>query len=203
MNENQVRFELHKAQEEFKHVFGITAKAFASPGWLASFFSLKSYDDHNLLYASDCRGKTVFYPTLDYKGYKKTFQTLQIPTTFPTLDELLNSKFFDLKNNLEYDLEKIIDNYVNSFKENQLNILTIHAEFEGMAFYDLFKALVQKAQAQGVQFVPLEEIAKDILRKKSVIPILEVKQAYIDGRSSSVTVHEPYNIEKFKQPFIN
>jgi undecaprenyl phosphate-alpha-L-ara4FN deformylase len=41
---------------------------------------------------------------------------------------------------------------------NKLNVLTIHAEVEGIACSDLFDSFLEMAQTKGVSFVPLGKL---------------------------------------------
>jgi len=121
MTMRQVRDELNRARNVFHDVFGQEALAAGAAGWQANNNSLQAYDEAGFLYGSDCRGRTPFFP----KSNTQTFRTLQIPTTLPTLDELLGRP--------EYPLEGLVDHYTSLLQPNILNVLTIHTELGGYA----------------------------------------------------------------------
>jgi hypothetical protein len=83
MNLDEVREEFARARAEFRRIFGGEAHTAGAAGWQSSAFSRAVYDESGLLYASDTRGETPFFPRIG----AKIFTTLEIPTTLPTLDE--------------------------------------------------------------------------------------------------------------------
>ncbi len=177
LKEPVVREEVNKAHDAFKEVFGFAAKTMGSAGWQASKHSLAAYDGHDLVYASDTRGQKAFYPKAD----KRVFKTLQIPTTLPTLDELLGRP--------EYPLISMTEHYLNLIKPKQLNTFTLHAELEGMAYLNWFKEFLVECQKQDMKIVPIKNIALKLLEKKSDIPTLPLIQGTVDGRSGTLAVH--------------
>lgn len=176
MTYDEVFNEFGKARTEFENVFTEPAKAAGAAGWQANALSLKAYDAANLLYGSDCRGQRPFYPRVDHS----VFNTLQIPTTLPTLDELIGRP--------EFPLTHLVDHYFSLLKTNLPNVLTIHAEIEGMRYLDWFKEFLHNAQECHIQFVKLEDIAKHYLSDSTTIPICNLIQAEVDGRSGTLAM---------------
>jgi undecaprenyl phosphate-alpha-L-ara4FN deformylase len=178
MTLEEVRDELVHAHAVFLDVFGSTAQTAGAAGWQANQYSLQAYDEAGFLYGSDCRGKMPFIP----KVGKQVFNTLQIPTTLPTLDELLGRP--------EYPLETLVDHYLGLLDPNRLNVLTIHAELEGMLYKGWFEEFLRVCLNKGIQFVLLADIAKELLKSKSTLPVCEVIHSEIDGRSGTLAVQE-------------
>lgn len=174
MTEPETRFEVTKCCQTFEKVFGFSAQTMGAAGWQVSRSSLKAYDDANFVYASDTRGHTPYYP----KMKNKTFKTLQIPTTLPTLDELLGRP--------EFPFDTIIDHYISLLRPGMLNVLTIHAELEGMLYLGWFKDFLLKLQEKGVVFKTLRSIVMDL--NKDSIPVCAIAQETIDGRSGTLAV---------------
>jgi undecaprenyl phosphate-alpha-L-ara4FN deformylase len=177
LKEPVVRQEVNKAHDAFKDVFGFAARTMGAAGWQASRHSLTAYDDHDLLYASDFRGKKAFFPQVK----TRVFKTLQIPTTLPTLDELLGRP--------EYPIESITEHYMKLIQPECLNVLTLHAELEGMTYLNWFKEFLMECIAHRIKTVPLKTIAHKLLEKKSTIPALPILQGTVDGRSGMLAVH--------------
>ena len=177
LNEAAVRHEVNKTHEIFKTVFGFLARTMGAAGWQASKHSLAAYDDHNLLYASDTRGEKAFFPVVG----RRTFTTLQIPTTLPTLDELLGRP--------EYPFETLYEHYLNLIKPENLNVLTIHAELEGMAYLQWFEEFLKKCIEKGIKIVPLQQLAIEALANKKDVPRLPLIQGTVDGRSGLLAMH--------------
>jgi undecaprenyl phosphate-alpha-L-ara4FN deformylase len=178
MSRPEVFAEFGKACQEFQRIFGFPAETAGAAGWQANALSLAAYDDAKLLYGSDVRGKYPFYPRIEGVIYK----TLQIPTTLPTLDELLGRP--------EYPMEKLTDFYLSQLKTETPNILTIHAELEGMKYLTWFREFLQKAKTQSIQFVTVENIAQECLKNKNQIPVCDLIQGVVDGRSGTMAVQE-------------
>lgn len=178
MSADQVRAELDKAQQEFIRIFGFPARTAGAAGWQANALSLSAYDEARLMYGSDVRGKQPFFPRVG----SQTFTTLQIPTTLPTLDELLGRP--------GYSLAKLVDYYLSQLQQGQMNVLTIHAELEGMKYRPWFKELLERFKAEGLHFVRLEDYARDLLMDRSKIPVCELIQGTVEGRSGTMAVQE-------------
>ncbi len=176
MSQAEVFAEFDKARNEFQRIFNCATQTAGSAGWQANAFSLAAYDAANLLYASDARGFYPFFPRVGNTIYK----TLQIPSTLPTLDELLGRP--------EYPFAELQTFYLKQLKSNQLNVLTIHAELEGMKYLDWFKALLLLAQQSGLEFVKLEKVAHAVLAQSEKIPVCDLIQGEVDGRSGTLAV---------------
>jgi peptidoglycan/xylan/chitin deacetylase (PgdA/CDA1 family) len=86
-DEPTIARELNKAFAVFTSIVGHAPRACAAPGWIANERSLAVQDRLDLLYCSDVRGEFPFLPTIG----DREFMTLQIPTTLPTLDELMGA----------------------------------------------------------------------------------------------------------------
>ena len=174
MSLDEVRAEFGRARDEFRRIFGCEAATAGAPGWQASPHSRQVYDEAGLLYSSDTRGESAFFPVID----GRVFQTLEIPSTLPTFDEWLGRP--------EYPDSGIVTHYTRLLRQDRPNILTIHAEIEGMAKLPLFKQLLSAWSDQGVRFVRMDELARQILEHRQNIPLLPLVMAVIDGRSGKV-----------------
>lgn len=134
--------ELGKASSQFESIFGRRARTTAAPGWTVSADSLEVQDAMELAYCSDSRGTHPFYPVMA----GRTFQTLQIPTTWPTMDQMLGANGITAET---------INSHYLALLAPGLNVHTIHAELEGGLLADIFTDLLQRLLAAGVRFVTL------------------------------------------------
>ena len=176
MDRDEVSEEFGKARKEFERIFSEPAKTAGSAGWQANGFSLESYDNANLLYGSDARGTHPFFPRIGGVVYK----TPQIPTTLPTLDELLGRP--------EYPEERIVAHYLALMAPDKLNILTIHAEVEGMKKIALFRSLLEQVREHRIQVNRLDDLAGNLLKNPSSIPVCDLISGTVDGRSGTLAV---------------
>ncbi len=176
MPTNEVDAEFNNAKQIFSEIFGEPARACAAPGWQISPDALKAEDDANLLYASDVRNGDPFFPTMS--GQK--FKTLQIPTTLPTLDEILGI----------IPLESVTDSHIAKMKTREVSIITAHAELEGAAYLEWFGSFLDKAKAEGTEFIGMESYAKDLLATPENIDVAEIKMSPFDGRSGLLATRQ-------------
>ncbi len=176
MSPRQVFTEFGKARDIFKHIFTDRALTAGAAGWQANAHSLAAYDDAKLLYASDARGTSPFFPRINGVTYK----TLQIPTTLPTLDELLGHP--------DHPEHKLNQYYYSLIEKAPTHVLTIHAEIEGMAKLDWFSDFLQFLQQQQTQFMQLSQWAKSLLTQPKHIPVCDLVEGKVPGRSGTLAV---------------
>lgn len=174
MSLDQTRTEFGQALAEYQRIFGTAALTAGAPGWQATAASRQVYDEAGFLYASDTRGESPFFPSIG----GKVFKTLEIPSTLPTLDELLGRP--------EFPDEKIPGHYLSLLKADRPNILTIHAEIEGMMKRPLFRQVLTAFSQSGVRFIRMDDLAREILLRPTEVPVLPLVMAEIDGRSGLV-----------------
>ena len=180
MSPAEVAQEFVKARDEFQRIFGVPPHTAGAAGWQANAASRAAYDDAGLRYASDTRGAHPFFP----RSEGRVFRTLEIPTTLPTLDELLGRP--------EYPEDTIVSAYVSLLRHGRPNVLTIHAEIEGMGKIALFRALLRAWKEAGVQFVRMHELAEKLLASRETLPVCDMIMAPIDGRSGLVATQKAH-----------
>lgn len=176
---DSIGIEFEKATQEFKRIFGFDARYAGAPGWQTCRNARRIYDGNDLDYSSDTRGVCPYYPIVDDYVSK----TLEIPTTLPTLDELIGRK--------EFPIESIPNHYCSLLYRDGINVLTIHAEIEGMAYLILFRNMLDAFLARGVEFLSLGEIADEHKLGKRGAYYNELKMKPIDGRSGLVATQTP------------
>ena len=164
--------ELGKAGSQFEEIFGKRARTTAAPGWTVSPDSLEVQDAMELLYCSDSRGKYPFFPVMGGRRFK----TLQIPTTWPTMDEILGENGISA--------ETINDHYLSLLAPG-LNVHTIHAEMEGGILAAVFTDLLQKLTASGVSFITLAEVARE---HAASAPACSIEMGELPGRAGDVAI---------------
>lgn len=174
-----VHAEFNAARAEFRATFGAEAAAAAAAGWQANAESRDAYDRAGLLYASDTRGTGPYFPRIG----ARTFATLEIPTTLPTLDELLGRR--------EYPEAHIVPHLLSLLRTGHLNVFTLHAEIEGTAKRALFCEFLAACRQREVRVVRLEDVARASLALRETVPVCELVQAPVDGRSGLVATQGP------------
>ncbi len=173
MKKEEVAKEMRQADSAFRKIFGEQAQTTAAAGWTVSADSLELQDGMSLRYCSDARGSFPFYPVFD----GLPFETLQIPSTLPTMDELLGLDGVTPEN--------INDRYLAAIGRG-LTVHTIHAELEGMSLSHVFIDLVRRLMDKGASFVTLGEAAEEAL--SSGPPRCCLSMGEIPGRAGLVAV---------------
>ncbi len=176
MDREEVSAEFAKARAEFERIYGDPPRAAGAAGWQANAFSLEAYDTAGLLYASDARGTSAFFP----RAGGHVFKTLQVPTTLPTLDELLSRP--------EYPEHELVGRYLSWLQPGRLNVLTVHAEIEGMKNIAFFRRFLERARERDVNFVRMDDLARAFLERPEVIPVSDLVLGEVDGRSGRLAV---------------
>ena len=178
MTPAEVLAEFDAARAEFRRIFGCEAHTAGAAGWQSNARSRDAYERAGLLYASDTRGGAAFFPRVD----GRVFQTLEIPSTLPTFDELMGRP--------EFPDDKIVAHYLSLLRADQPNVFTLHAEIEGMGRRGLFRELLAACAARGVEFIRLDDLARELLANRAAIPVHDQVQAEIDGRSGFVAAQK-------------
>lgn len=175
MTSEEIYTEFELALKEFKRIFAEDCKTAGAPGWQTNTKALAVYDQANLMYASDSRGTFPFVPKIG----EKTFKTLQIPTTLPTLDELIGRPEIP---------EDLNTHYLSLLKEDVPNVMTVHAELEGMKYLFWFKNFLIMLKQENIKFENLYTIAEKYLAEPNKIPVCELIHGNVSGRSGFVTM---------------
>lgn len=161
-----IRADLTRAVRAFEAALGIAPHASAAPGWRTSETALGVQEDFGFRYASDTRGTAVFRPSVGGVA----LATLQVPTTLPTMDELLG-RVRDLPGALLGALRP------------GLNVFTLHAEVEGGPLAPAFERFLGELRQRGVALTTLDEIAAQALARPDELPVVPVVRGTVGGRS--------------------
>ncbi len=159
-----------RAVQSLKRATGQTPMCAATPGWRTTDKVLWSRDEFGFRFASDCRGTHIFRPVV--KG--RELKTPQIPNTLPTYDEVIGRDGINDANYNEFLISQI--------HPGALNVLTIHAEVEGIARAALFEEFLDLAASRGIGFVPLGSLLpapQDIPRGKIVREDIKGREGWV------------------------
>ncbi|HUY18197.1 MAG TPA: polysaccharide deacetylase family protein [Candidatus Binataceae bacterium] len=178
LGEPAIRAELEDAFEAYRAIFRARATGFAAPGWRTNATALKLLDQMGLSYHSDTRG-TVPYRCVVGAA---TLATPEIPTTLPTLDEVINRPGLG-------DTSSIVRFYGEQMRDDALNVHTIHAETEGMGQFDTFAALVRALKDRGAVFVRMADVAARL--DSAALPRCEVIRTSLAGRAGWISAQGP------------
>jgi undecaprenyl phosphate-alpha-L-ara4FN deformylase len=140
---------LNKAVTLLTRILGKPPDCSAAPGWKCNNLVLKEKNKFPFRYNSDCRGDSVFRPVVNGVELNQP----QIPVTLPTYDEIVSRNGITNDNYNDYLLSLIIP--------DKLNVLTVHAEVEGIVCEKLFDDFLSNADSRSILFVPLGNLLED------------------------------------------
>ena len=180
MSYEETREEIRKACDAYHKITGRKPESSAAPGWTCSAHQLAIQDSLPMRYHSDSRGECPFFPVMNGKIHRH----LQIPTTLPTLDELLGSGECRTRD----DFTRY---YVERITVGPSHVLTIHAEAEGMAWAEWFDKLLGELAGKGVTFMRLRETADALLADPARVPRCELRMGELPGRAGTVALQMP------------
>ena len=167
--------EMTLAVDRFTEVFGEAPKAYAAAGWQVNRDSLRQTQRFGFDYASDTRGTFPFIPTWD----AEIIACPQLPTTLPTLDELIGHDGITLENVVSH-LLKLTENSPASG-----HVFTLRAEIEGGKWLPILEQLLEGWKAQGYDLVSMRQYLESI---EGVLPRHAVKMAEVNGRGERLAV---------------
>jgi undecaprenyl phosphate-alpha-L-ara4FN deformylase len=160
-----IKSEINKGFTLLSDILGRPPDCFAAPAWRVTDEALNALEMFPFRFQSDCRGHSLFRPVVGGCSLRHR----QVPTTLPTYDELIG---------LGCNPETYNRYLFNCIQPDRFNVLTIHAEVEGIACQTLFNAFLSTASAQGVVFKPLG----DLLTQKVKALDGSIDKATVAGR---------------------
>ena len=170
MDRNAVDYQIRRGFNLLTRILGTPPACSAAPSWKCNDMTLLCKTAFPFQYNSDCRGTRVFYPVVA----GKTLSQPQIPTTLPTYDEVIGIRGITHDTYNQFILSKIIP--------GKLNVLTTHAEAEGMSLSPLFEDFIRMARSKGIVFGPLGQILKDAepIEPGVVVPVgIEGREGWV------------------------
>lgn len=177
LNKEKTEEILNASVKVYKEITGINPVSFAAPGWMINAHALNFFQKNSFVYTSDTRGEIPFYPVME----KNRFSVIQIPTTLPTLDEVVG---------IEGDDPAKLAKYFSGLLKEDINILTAHAELEGNRWKEFMELFINDVHKKGFIFKRLIDIAYD-LKDGQGLPYCEIYYGTVRGRAGEVSCHSP------------
>ncbi|HEX4859427.1 MAG TPA: 4-deoxy-4-formamido-L-arabinose-phosphoundecaprenol deformylase [Usitatibacteraceae bacterium] len=185
-DEAWARREMGLAISRYQEIFGEPAAVHGAAGWQMSRAALRLEAAGGLAYASDGRADlsgTPHFPVVD----GEIIDCPQIPTTLPTLDELIGLDGCTAEN----VHDRLLGLTVNApqpcpaARESvAVHVFTLHAELEGMRLAPAFERLLAGWQGQGYHLVDLRTVCG--LLDRSRLPYHSVAFGPVPGRSGNL-----------------
>ncbi|WP_028450029.1 polysaccharide deacetylase family protein [Chitinibacter tainanensis] len=171
--------QLESAVMRFRQVFGCAPLTHGAAGWQMNEAAYRQQLALGLRYASDSRGTAPYWP-MNEAG--EVIGVPQLPTTLPTLDELLGRDGWQAENVHEALLAL-------SAEANSLQVFTLHAELEGQKLLPVLERLLQGWLAQGYQLVSGETALAGL--NLPHLPKHYRRRGEVPGRSGELELQGP------------
>jgi len=181
--------QMDQAARRYAAVFGVPAHTHGAAGWQMNAAALAGHDAAGYLYASDGRA------ALDERGALRDpasgphrllaggrlLRCVQLPTTLPTLDELLGREIdgrLITANNVADHLLSL------TAAAPRDHVYTLHAELEGQKLAPVFERLLDGWQAQGYRLGAMADYYEKI--RHVPMPTMPWGWGELPGRSGRV-----------------
>ncbi|MCX7174067.1 MAG: polysaccharide deacetylase family protein [Proteobacteria bacterium] len=166
--------EMARARARFEEIFGTAAKTHGAAGWQMNPHALRLTQRLGFSYASDTRGRHPFMPVCN----GELILCPQLPTTLPTLDELIGMDGIGPDNVHEHLLRLTREQPPHG------HVYTLHAELEGMKLLPVFERLLAGWTEQGYVLSSTKAIFDDLDAAR--LPRHEVIRGEYPGRSGTL-----------------
>jgi peptidoglycan/xylan/chitin deacetylase (PgdA/CDA1 family) len=168
---------LAEAAGTYEALVGRKPVSFAAPGWMVNPHALAFFEAGGFSYTSDTRGSRPFYPRMG----GRTFKVLQLPSTLPTLDEMVG---------LEGKEQPRLARFFADALTEGLNIISVHTELEGNRWTAFLASFIEQSLGRGYRFERLVDIAARV-KVEEEPPVCECVYGTVRGRAGEVTLQGP------------
>ncbi|MEO8740380.1 MAG: polysaccharide deacetylase family protein [Casimicrobiaceae bacterium] len=162
------------ACERFTEIFKEEPRAHGAAGWQMNLHALRMSQSLGFDYCSDGRGTHPHLPVWN----AELIRCPQLPTTLPTLDELIGTDGTTEVNVAEKLLAMTAEPPAHG------HVFTLHAELEGMLLAPVLEQLISGWKAQGYALTSMRRLYETV--QALALPRHEVGAGAIPGRSGTL-----------------
>jgi peptidoglycan/xylan/chitin deacetylase (PgdA/CDA1 family) len=170
------RRQMELACARFEEIFGEPARVHGAAGWQMNRYAYRLTQRLGFNYCSDTRGSGPFIPI--YQA--EIIACPQLPTTLPTLDEMLGVGGVTVGNVAERLLE------LSRHPPATGHVFTLHAELEGMKLAPVFEKLMEGWRAQGYELTSLHDYLESLATRD--LPRHEIAAGPVPGRVGALAL---------------
>ena len=171
--------EMERACERFRNIFGTDPKVHGAAGWQMNRHAYRLTQRLGFSYCSDTRGTRPFVPVCQ----AELVACPQLPTTLPTLDEMIGTNGVTVDNVAEHILDLCRDPGPTG------HVFTLHAELEGMKLSALLERLLQGWRMMGYRLMSLGDYFDSQSDKN--LPRHEAILGEVPGRTGTLAMQGP------------
>ena len=175
-DEPWTRRELSRAREAFMEVFGRAPLVHGAAGWQMNEYLPALESQLGFRFASDSRGSGPFVPPAP--GVSAGVP--QLPTTLPTLDELIGRPDLEGADPVDHLLA------LTAAAPQRDHVFTLHAELEGGKLLTAFERLLREWQRRGVRLTDLGTYFASL--DPGSLPRCQIVAGSVPGRSGTLAL---------------
>jgi peptidoglycan/xylan/chitin deacetylase (PgdA/CDA1 family) len=195
------RREMTRAQERFTEIFKSPSRTHGAAGWQMSKHALRLTQEMGFDYCSDGRAAlhlgAPHFPVVN----AEIIDCPQLPTTLPTLDELIGLDTCS-DANVHERLLAITARPPSAVGGSRLamgaHVFTMHAELEGMRLLPVFEKLLTGWREQGYELVTTDAVYQNLDR--SQLPYFAADRGTLPGRSGTLLIQGKQFLADLKRP---
>ena len=169
--------QMRLACERYQSIFGTATKTHGAAGWQMNPHAIRLTQRLGFDYCTDVRGTHPFMPVVR----AEITRCPQIPTTLPTLDELIGLDGLTPDNVHEHVLKRS-----QTAASEHGHVYTLHAELEGMKLLSVFERLLAGWRERGDELFATRDIANQL--DPETLPRCNVEWRELPGRSGVMAV---------------
>ena len=168
--------QMQRACERYTEIFGTPPLTHGAAGWQMNAHALRLTQRLGFEYCSDSRGTHPYLPV----WHAELIRCPQLPTTLPTLDELIGCDAISEEN--------VAAHLLGLTREPRTagHVYTLHAELEGMRLRPTLARLLAGWREQGYELVSMRTLYEQL--DPSDLPSAEVQLGTVPGRSGVLAV---------------
>jgi undecaprenyl phosphate-alpha-L-ara4FN deformylase len=164
------------ARSRYESALGEAPLSHAAPGWQMNRDAYRMTQRLGYAYSSDTRGTHPFIPV--YQA--EVISCPQVPTTLPTMDELIAARDADRNNVVARLLELTRDGGARG------HVYSANAAFEGLKLQTEFEQLLREWRKQGYEIMSLADYMSSL--DGGELPYHEVVSGTVPGRPGTVAL---------------
>jgi undecaprenyl phosphate-alpha-L-ara4FN deformylase len=167
--------EMQRGCDRFTDIFKESPRVHGAAGWQMNVHALRLTQALGFEYCSDGRGTHPHLPV----WRAELIRCPQLPTTLPTLDELIGTDDITEDNVAERLLAR-----TGVPEKTTAHVFTLHAELEGMRLAPVFEQLLAGWKSQGYNLVAMRGLYETL--QALALPRCEVGPGTVPGRSGTL-----------------
>ncbi|TFW10276.1 xylanase [Oxalobacteraceae bacterium OM1] len=188
--EDWTRRQMQQAHARFTDIFAEAPLTHGAAGWQMNEYAFAQLDDYGMQYASDGRSPLKDDGSLAdphagphrLSAFGRALKCVQLPTTLPTLDELLG-RTIDGRVIDEANVHELLLKLTAAPRDH---VFTLHAELEGQKLAPIFERLLAGWRNQGYELVSMAKYYEAV--RDTDMPTGPVTWGQLPGRSGDLIV---------------